>query len=64
MSQSVLWRESNWRCEFHTGGVPGEGRLLVYRGESVIRAESVHVGAPAYARAEVLRQHVLRGDLL
>jgi hypothetical protein len=59
----VLWTEGDWRCEFHTSMVPGEGRLLVYRGETAVTAESVHMGAPAYARAEVLRQRVLRGDL-
>ena len=60
---AVVWREGDWRCESHTSMVPGEGRLLVYRGETVVTAESVPMGAAAYSRAEVLRQRVLRGDL-
>jgi hypothetical protein len=59
----ILWNENDWRCEIHTGGYPGEGSFLVHRGDSVVTAESVHLGAAAYARAEILRQRVLRGDL-
>jgi hypothetical protein len=59
----VLWREDSWRCELDTGGIPSEGRLLVYYGAHVISAESVHVSPSLSARAEVLRQRVLRGDL-
>lgn len=59
----VLWNEGEWRCEVHTSGIPGEGRFLVYCGESVITAEQVHMGTAAYARAEILRLRVLRGDL-
>ena len=59
----ILWNEGDWRCEIHTGRYAGEGSFLVYRGDSVITAESVHLGAAAYARAEILRQRVLRGDL-
>ena len=59
----ILWTEGLWHCVLQTGGVPGEGRLLVYRGGSVVTAESVHVGAATYVRADVLHQRVLRGDL-
>ena len=59
----VLWNEGEWRCEIHTGALPGAGSFLVYRGDAVVTAESVHTGAMAYARAEILRQRVLRGDL-
>ena len=59
----VVWQEGAWRCEVHTGGVPGEGRLLVYCGDTVVSAESVPAGMPAYIRAEVLRHRVLRGTL-
>ena len=58
----ILWNEGDWRCEIHTGDL-GVGRFLVYCGDSVVTAESVHMGAAAYARAEILRQRVLRGDL-
>ena len=59
----ILWTEGDWRCEIHTGAIPGEGRFLVYCGDSVVTAEAVHLGAAAYARAEILRQRVLRGDM-
>ena len=59
----TLWKEGDWRCEIHTGTFPGEGSFLVYRGESIVTAESVHMGVAAYTRAEILRQRVLRGDL-
>ena len=59
----VLWREDSWRCELDTGDIRGEGRLLVYYGARIISAESVHVSASLSARAEALRQRVLRGDL-
>ena len=59
----ILWNEHDWRCEIHTGAIPGEGCFLVYRGDAVVTAESVHLGTAAYARAEVLRQRVLRGDI-
>jgi len=59
----ILWNEGDWRCEVHTGSMPGQGSFLVYRGDSVVTAELVHLGAMAYARAEILRQRVLRGDL-
>ena len=52
----ILWNEGDWRCEVHTGGFPGEGSFLVYRGNSIVTAESVHLGTAAYARAEILRQ--------
>jgi hypothetical protein len=54
----VLWTESDWRCELHLGGAPGVGRLLVYRGEIIVTAESVPIGADAYARAELLWQMI------
>ena len=59
----VLWNEGDWRCEIHTGRIPGEGSFLVYCGDDVVTAESVSLGAAAYSRAEILRQRVLRGDL-
>ena len=59
----ILWTEGDWRCECHTGDVPGQGCFLVYCGESVVSAESVHMGAAAYVRAEILRQRVVRGDM-
>jgi hypothetical protein len=59
----VLWTERDWRCELHTGGIPGEGRLLVYHGETVVTAESVPMGTAAHIRAEILRHRVLRGNL-
>ena len=59
----VVWTEGYWRCELQTGGIRDEGRILVYLGERIVTAESVHLGAATYVRAEVLRQRVLRGDL-
>jgi len=59
----LVWTEADWRCELHAGRIPGEGRLLVYRGETVVTAESVPMGTAAYIRAEILRQRVLRGNL-
>ena len=59
----VVWTEGDWRCDLHTGGIPGEGRLVVYRGETVVTAVSVPIGTAAYIRAEILRQRVLRGNL-
>lgn len=59
---AVLWRERDWRCEFHAG-IAGEARLVVYSGDTLRTAESVPSGHPALLRAEVLRQRVLRGDL-
>ena len=59
----IVWTEGDWRCELHTSDIPGEGRLLVYRGETVATAESVPIGSGAYIRAEILRKRVLRGNL-
>jgi hypothetical protein len=59
----VLWREGSWRCDLDSGGIRGEGRLLVFYGARVITIESVRLGASVAARAEVLRKRVLRGDL-
>ena len=59
----VLWREDSWRCELDTGGIRGEGRLLVFYDAHIVFAESVHVSASLSAHAEVLRQRVLRRDL-
>jgi hypothetical protein len=59
----ILWTEGKWRCEIHTGRTPGEGSFLVYCGDVVVTAEAVPLGAAAYARADILRQRVLRGDL-
>ena len=58
----ILWNEGDWRCEIHAGDL-GVGRFLVYCGDSVVTAESVNMGTAAYARAETLRQRILRGDL-
>ena len=65
MSRDIvtLWNEGQWRCEIHTGGIPGQGSFLVYRGGDVVTAEAVPLGAMAYARSEILRQRVLRGDM-
>jgi hypothetical protein len=59
----ILWNEGDWRCEMHSGRIPGEGSFLVYCGDSVVTAEAVALGAAAYARGEILRQRVLRGDM-
>jgi hypothetical protein len=59
----ILWNEGDWRCEIQTGGIPGQARFLVYHGATVVTAESVHLGAATYARAEIVRQRVVRGDL-
>jgi hypothetical protein len=59
----VVWTEGYWRCELQTGGIRDEGRILVYLGERIVTAESVHLGAAAYSRAEILHQRLLRGDL-
>ena len=59
----TLWNEGAWRCEIHTGEVPGQGSFLIYCGDAVVTAESVPLGTAAYTRAEILRQRVLRGDL-
>ena len=59
----TLWNEGDWRCEIQTDAIPGQGRFLIYCGDSVVTAESVHMGLAAYTRAEILRQRVLRGDL-
>ena len=52
----ILWNESNWRCEMHTEGIPSQGRFVVYRDDSSSPPKGVHLGAAAYARAEILRQ--------
>jgi hypothetical protein len=59
----VLWTEGEWRCEMRDTRLRGEGRLLVYRGETVVTAESVPMGAAASIRGETLRLRVLRGHL-
>ena len=46
----ILWNEGDWRCEIHTGDL-GVGRFLVYCGDSVVTAESVHMGAAACTHA-------------
>jgi hypothetical protein len=58
----VLWRNAAWRCEFQPG-IAGQARLLVFHEDTVVAAESVPSGRPAYLRAEVLRERVRRGDL-
>lgn len=57
-----LWKEGEWRCEFHPG-IGGQSRLEIYCGDDLVTAESAPSGNPAYLRAEALRQRVLRGDL-
>ena len=47
----VRWTEGDLRCELQTGGISGEGRLLVFRGEIIVTAESVPMGTAAYIRA-------------
>ena len=59
----VLWTEGDWRCELNPGATPGDGRLQIHRGDTVVLAEAVNLGPAAYARAEILRQRLLRGDL-
>ena len=46
----VVWTEGDWRCELHTSEIPGEGRLLVSRGGTVVTAESVPMGTAAHTR--------------
>ena len=58
----VLWRDGDWRCEFHPG-YAGDGRLEVYRGEQIVTAEATLSASVAEHRGEVLRQRLLRGDL-
>jgi hypothetical protein len=59
-----VWREGEWRCYLQTSDIPGQGRLLVYCGDTVVTAESVPLGSLApHIRAEILRRRVLRGDL-
>jgi uncharacterized protein YodC (DUF2158 family) len=58
----VIWREGQWRCEFHPG-FGGASRLEVYHGEALVTAEASESGEPSLRRAEILRQRVLRGDL-
>ena len=58
----VLWREGDWRCEFHDG-FAGTARLVVYRGDILATSEATPSGNPAHHRAAVLRQRVVRGDL-
>lgn len=60
---AVLWAEGTWRCEYHVG-FGGQGRLVVYHGSHLIAAEGTLSGKPAALRGEVLRQRVLRGDIL
>ena len=59
----VLWSESGWRCVYHPG-FAGQGRLEVYRGESLVSAEATPSGLAATQRGEVLRHRVIRGDLV
>ena len=58
----VLWRDGEWRCEFHPG-YAGDGRLDVYRGEQIVTTEATLSAAVAEHRGEVLRRRLLRGDL-
>jgi len=60
---AVLWTEGDWHCELHSSHIRGEGRLIVYRREVVVTAESVPNGAAAHIRAEILRLRVVRGHL-
>ena len=59
----VLWTEGDWRCEFHPGS-SGDGRLVIYRGDVCAVAESTLSKEIATARSEVLRQRVLRGNIV
>lgn len=58
----VLWRESEWRCEYHHG-FGGSARLEVYHGDRLATAEDTPSGDAARIRAEVLRRRALRGNI-
>ena len=58
----ILWREGNWRCEFHRD-YGGHSRLKVFHGDVLATIEAAPAGNPAFQRANVLRDRVLRGDL-
>jgi hypothetical protein len=58
----IIWSEGEWRCELHPAAA-GEARLKIFRGEKLIEVEQTFVGRLAYARAEILRQHALLGNL-
>ena len=51
----TLWNEGDCRCEIQTGGIPGQGRFLIYCGDSIVTAESVPMGLAVYTCAEILR---------
>ena len=58
----LIWAEGDWRCELHPRG-GGEARLKILHAEEVIAVEPTYTGRLAYARAEILRQRVRRGNL-
>jgi hypothetical protein len=58
----ILWREGEWRCEFHQATV-GDARLKVFHGDKLATVEAAPAGNPAFQRANILRHRVLRGDL-
>jgi hypothetical protein len=58
----VLWREGDWRCEYHPR-LAGTAWLQVYHGDVLATAETTPSGTAAHQRATVLRHRVLRGDL-
>lgn len=62
VSVQVLWREGEWRCEYHPR-LAGTAWLQVYHGDVLTTAETTPSGTAAQQRAAVLRHRVLRGDL-
>ena len=59
----VLWTEADdWRCALKPGPAGGS-RIEIYKGARLIVAEATVDDRSAAARAEVLRQRVLDGDL-
>lgn len=58
----ILWREDDWRCEFHPRR-RGQPCLDVYLADRLVTSESTDTGESAIMRAEVFRQRVRRGHL-
>ena len=58
----VLWRESEWRCEYQCG-FGGRSRLEVYHHDQLATSEDTPSGEAARIRAEVLRRRALRGNI-
>jgi hypothetical protein len=58
----VLWREGDWRCEWHAASA-GAARLEVYRGDVLATTEATPTGEGGRLRAAILRRRVLAGHL-